>query len=416
MLNPNKLLVVTANLIKDILSLEHSLSYILKNFYRNNNNKYLVSSEVKLVTETIYIFIRNYNKLTAVLPIAKLNDIIIYIWLNYLNITTQDLHKLNLPLNHPNLAKVTILNDIASDTELPKWLLDELLIKHDLDFIRQLATSMELPRSTLSLRVNVAKISRAKALKQLITDGYVASPSVISKYGINLANKPDLSHYELLNNGSLEVQSEASQLAGLLLNPSRGEMVADFGAGSGGKSLLFASIMRDSGRVYAIDNNQTRLKKLLPRSQRAGLNNIYPTLINDEHDPKLQLLANKMDKVFVDAPCSGSGTMGSHPELKLRYQLDDIKQLNKMQLSILVAASKLVKSQGAMVYATCSISSLENTQIIEEFLSLNPSFKIQPAINLLGMSNVCSKDGLFMELFPHIHHTEGFFAALLYKS
>lgn len=411
----SKALATTVTLLKEILSLQYSLSYTLNGFYKQNN-KHLKSSEIRVITDSIYLFLRNYNKLTSSLPLTNLEGIVAFIWFNYLDVDLTTLKGIkNLANLDVSLLDLKPVDNLANTTELPQWLLDDLVLRHSEEFITELANSMEKPLATLSLRVNMIKLSRDKVLKQLLAEGFNVRLSELSKYGIILQNKADLSKHPLVLNGSLEVQSEASQLAGILLNPLRGEMIADFGAGSGGKSLLFAAMMRNTGQVYAIDNNHSRLKNLTPRLQRSGLNNIYPTLINDEYDSKLEILANKMDKVFVDVPCSGSGTLSSNPELKLRYGELSVAKLNQLQLSILTRASKLVKSGGWLVYATCSIAQLENADIIQEFLQQNPNFKLKPAIESLVNNEICSSDGRFMQLYPHVHKTEGFFAALIHR-
>ena len=198
----------------------------------------------------------------------------------------------------------------------------------------------------------------------------------------------------------------------MLLNPKRGEMIVDFCAGSGGKSLIFGMLMKNTGRIYAFDINEKRLNNLSPRLQKSGLSNIYPFLINNENDSKIKRLHNKIDKVFVDAPCSGIGTLRRNPDLKFRQSLRTIEELNIKQLSILNSASKLVKLNGILAYATCSIIPKENQEIINQFLQNNLNFELIDYKNIINNSLLFSSNK-YLQLLPNVHATDGFFIALL---
>jgi 16S rRNA (cytosine967-C5)-methyltransferase len=190
-------------------------------------------------------------------------------------------------------------------------------------------------------------------------------------------------------------------------------MVTDFCAGSGGKTLLIGMLMRNSGRIYAFDVNERRLTNLTPRLARSGLSNVYSQLISNENDTKIKRLAGKMDRVFVDAPCLGLGTLRRNPDLKLRQKEADIAEITVKQLAILTAASSLVKSGGRLVYATCSILAEENQDIITAFLSTHPNFEILEINQVIDVESLTLKDQRYLELSPNIHDTDGFFACVL---
>ena len=198
----------------------------------------------------------------------------------------------------------------------------------------------------------------------------------------------------------------------MLLTPNRHEMVVDFCAGAGGKTLILGMLMRNSGRIYAFDINQQRLDKFLPRLARSGLSNVYPQLISKENDTKVKRLYGKIDRVLVDAPCSGLGTLRRSPELKFRQNAQTVSELNCKQLSILTAASKLLKVGGRLVYATCSILPAENQQIVAKFLEQNSNFRLVNAAEVLNIPQLSFPDG-YLLLLPHLHDTDGFFAALI---
>ena len=159
---------------------------------------------------------------------------------------------------------------------------------------------------------------------------------------------------ELFSSGAIEVQDEGSQLLGYLVAPKRREMVVDFCAGAGGKTLLMGAMMQSQGRLYALDISEKRLKNLAPRLKRSGLSNVHAQIIASENDIKVKRLAGKIDRVLVDAPCSGLGTLRRNPDLKWRQSPRSIDELAVKQQAILSAAATLLKPGGRLVYATCS--------------------------------------------------------------
>jgi 16S rRNA (cytosine967-C5)-methyltransferase len=212
--------------------------------------------------------------------------------------------------------------------------------------------------------------------------------------------------------GAFEVQDEGSQLLGLLLNPKRGEMVADFCAGAGGKTLLLGALMRNTGRLYAFDVSEKRLARLKPRLARSGLSNVHPVKIESERDARIKRLAGKLDRVLVDAPCSGLGTLRRNPDLKWRQTPESVAELAQKQSAILAAAATLLRPGGRLVYATCSLLDEENDQIVDAFLAQRPDFALLPAdhaLEHLGWKDHAPR----LRLFPHRHGTDGFYAALL---
>ena len=151
------------------------------------------------------------------------------------------------------------------------------------------------------------------------------------------------------------MQDEGSQLLALLTGAKRGEMVVDFCAGAGGKTLALGAQMRNTGRLYAFDVSGHRLAALKPRLARSGLSNVYPVQIAHERDDRIKRLAGKIDRVLVDAPCTGLGTLRRNPDLKWRQTPEALAELGDQQRAILAAAARLLKPGGRLVYATCSL-------------------------------------------------------------
>jgi 16S rRNA (cytosine967-C5)-methyltransferase len=221
-----------------------------------------------------------------------------------------------------------------------------------------------------------------------------------------------LQNLPIFKSGGIEVQDEGSQVLAQLLGARRGEMVVDFCAGAGGKTLALGAIMRNTGRLYAFDISEKRLAKLKPRLARSGLSNVHPTVIAHENDAKVKRLAGKIDRVLVDAPCSGLGTLRRNPDVKWRMQPEAIAELNEKQLSILSGASRLVKPGGRLVYATCSILSEENEAIAEQFLATHPAFQLVPVAKVLEEQRIPLEMENYLKMLPQVHNTDGFFAAV----
>src|SRR5256885_319513 len=263
------------------------------------------------------------------------------------------------------------------ECELPDWAIERLSVHYDESALLALAKGLR-QSAPLDLRVNPLKISREAALERLATDGLRAAATPYSPEGIRLAEKPAINQHPLFLEGCIEVQDEGSQLLCHLVAPKRGEMVVDFCAGAGGKTLALGALMRSSGRLYAFDISPKRLAGLQPRLARSGLSNVHPQRIEGVNDARVKRLAGKIERVLVDAPCSGFGTLRRNPDMKWRQTPEDVLGLVEKQKSILAAAARLVKPGGRLVYATCSILEEEKRRGVEDFLP-NAPFSLPPA-------------------------------------
>jgi 16S rRNA (cytosine967-C5)-methyltransferase len=203
---------------------------------------------------------------------------------------------------------------------------------------------------------------------------------------------------------------------GYLVAPRRTDMVVDFCAGAGGKTLLLGALMRSQGRVYAFDVSRRRLARFKPRLARSGLSNVHPVLIAGERDPHVKRLAGKIDRVLVDAPCSGLGTLRRNPDLKWRQSPAAIGELALKQQKILAAAATLVIPGGRIVYATCSVLPEENEAIVDGFLAAHAQFAIGDAAAELARAGIALDTGAMLRLAPHRHGCDGFFAAVLERA
>jgi 16S rRNA (cytosine967-C5)-methyltransferase len=301
---------------------------------------------------------------------------------------------------------------IAAD--LPDWLWERLGEVYGES--RRAALAKALGQAApFDLRVNVLKATREEALAALTADGLAVTVTPYAPFGLRVTGRPQLAKHAWLVDGRIEVQDEGSQLVAHLLAPRRTDMVVDFCAGAGGKTLALGSLMRSQGRLYAFDVVDKRLAKLKPRLARSGLSNVHPELIASERDVRVKRLAGKVDRVLVDAPCTGFGTLRRNPDLKWRHGPEALAELTAKQASILAAAATLVKPGGRLVYATCSILPEENEAIVQGFLERHPAFASVDAASELARLKIPLDTGATLKVAPDTHGCDGFFAAILQR-
>ncbi len=300
----------------------------------------------------------------------------------------------------------------AVKLDVPDWLHDRLAAQYG-DQLEALMSALNRP-APLDLRIS--RMSREAVLENLSADGIEGEPTPYSPWGLRLKGKPSLNKEPMFVDGVIEVQDEGSQLLALLTGAKRGEMVCDFCAGAGGKTLALGAMMKNTGRLYAFDVAEKRLANLKPRLARSQLSNVQPQLIANENDAKIKRLAGKFDRVLVDAPCSGLGTLRRNPDLKWRQTPESVAELTLKQAAILHSAARLVKTGGRLVYATCSLLPDENEAIVETFLAAHPEFTLKPAGLMLAEQNVTLEMADYLRLDPRTHGTDGFFAAVLERT
>jgi 16S rRNA (cytosine967-C5)-methyltransferase len=308
----------------------------------------------------------------------------------------------------------------AVRAEVPMWLFQRVTVQyHDAEALLESLTQA----APLDLRVNTIKTDRNAVLAELRPLGRGGAGAAATRYspdGIRLHDKPALTRWPIYKDGLVEVQDEGSQLVARLSAPRRGMMVVDFCAGAGGKTLALGSLMKSTGRIYAFDINAKRLAGLGPRLARSGLSNVHTVAIRSASDARVKRLAGKIDRVIVDAPCSGSGTLRRNPDLKWRFDETELARLTGVQAELLRAAARLVKAGGRLVYATCSVLSVENQDVVTAFLAEHSDFKPRPAAEILYEQNIrideAERFAPWLVLLPHLHETDGFFAAALERT
>ncbi|MDB5965241.1 MAG: RsmB/NOP family class SAM-dependent methyltransferase [Polaromonas sp.] len=416
-MHPKALLDSCSELLKQVLKFEHPADMVLSRYFREFR---LGPRERATVAETIYGVLRKKNLYTylaqhgsgpperrlAILGFAADRDFL----LGALSDAEKDW------LGRCDQVKPEDLMELHRHN-LPQWLVEPLKEQLGDDFW-PLVESLNAPAG-LDMRVNILKDKRADIQKELAKAGLKTSVTPYSPWGLRLADKSQLGKLDAFTRGAIEVQDEGSQLLALLVDAKRGEMVVDFCAGAGGKTLALGATMRSTGRLYAFDTSGHRLDALKPRLARSGLSNVHPVAIAHERDDRIKRLAGKIDRVLVDAPCSGLGTLRRNPDLKWRQNPKAIAELVAKQTAILESAARLLKPGGRLVYATCSILKEENEAIAEAFGAAHPEFSLleaQAVLTALGVEHadtLCR--GPYLRLWPYLHKTDGFFAALWQK-
>ncbi|MFZ5523705.1 MAG: RsmB/NOP family class I SAM-dependent RNA methyltransferase [Pseudomonadota bacterium] len=405
--------------LRAILPLAHPADTTLRYFFKNER---IGSNERELVAETVFGVLRHRLLLehacagsTSSETATPRRMALAYL----LRFGGYNLREIEPVLKRDEKEWLATVKGIKIETlplsvqaELPEWLVEKMKRAYSDADILTIGLSMQ-QGAPLDIRVNTLLARREDVLQQLHDKKIEATVTPYSPIGIRLKEKIPLNKDALFTEGKIEVQDEGSQLLGFLLAPKRNDMVVDFCAGAGGKTLMLAAMMSSQGRLYAMDVSEKRLANLKPRLKRSGASNIQPMLISHENDLKVKRLAGKIDRVLVDAPCSGLGTLRRNPDLKFRQSPDSIAELTVKQAAILTSASRLLKKAGRLVYATCSILPEENQHIVQSFIEKHPDFVLLPAGEVLQQQKIALECGDYLELRPHIHGTDGFFAAVL---
>ncbi len=388
---------------------------LLSDFFRDN--KSLGQRDRALIADTVYAALRRRRLLEHVTPRATPREMALA---TLVKLQGVGLSQIESALKGEEKTWLAQLKARDLDTlpfgiraDLPDWVIEKLRRSMDDEAILALARGLQ-QSAPLDLRVNTLKAPREAVLERLAYDEMEANPTRHSPLGVRLTQKPALNKHPMFLDGAVEVQDEGSQILGMLMEPRRGEMIVDFCAGAGGKTLQLGAAMNSSGRLYAFDVSDKRLANLAPRLKRSGLSNVFPQRISGENDPKVKRLRGKIDRVLVDAPCTGLGTLRRNPDLKQRQSLEGLAELNVKQRAILAAAAALVKPGGRLVYGTCSLLAEENEDIVSDFLAHHSEFALIPAAEVLkrqGVTIAGTTD--FLRLAPHLHETDGFFAAVM---
>ncbi len=302
--------------------------------------------------------------------------------------------------------------------ECPDWIASRLASTFSSHYESCLSCLKE--EASFDLRLNpIRKLKQDSVIKSLSAFGLETRKTPYSPLGLRSESKLRIEGTELFKTGAIEIQDEGAQLAALLVGVAPGMQVADFCAGVGGKTLIMAALMANKGRVLAMDVSRSRLNKAANRISRAGLHNVERKVLTNSNHHLLKRLSKRFDRVLVDVPCTGTGTWRRNPDLRFRYEENDLLSIIKVQDNILRNAARLTKPGGRLVYVTCSLLWEENQERVFKFIKQRPDYYQIPikdvwreTVSALG-GGVCPTADKTLRLTPDQHGTDGFFVAVL---
>ncbi len=290
----------------------------------------------------------------------------------------------------------------------PQWMVKRWLQRFGQEATQQFLLANN-ERPGLSLRINRLKIEPGYFLKMLDQQQISYTGSSHLEYFVKVKTLSKIGQMDLFRNGMFTIQDESAALPCLLLAPLPGDRVIDLCAAPGGKTTNMAEIMRNEGEIIAIDKYEAKLNLIKASCERLGLRNVRLRAAD-----ATTLDAELADKVLLDAPCSGLGVLAKKPDIKWKRDIADIERLTHTQTAMIENAARLVKPGGVLVYSTCTCEPEENQDIVRGFLTHHPEFRLDDAKQFIS-HHLVTQDG-FVETFPHLHGTDGSFAARLVKA
>ena len=312
----------------------------------------------------------------------------------------------------PNPAARSV-DEIAVEYSHPVWLVRRWIDELGLDAARDLMRANN-QRAPLSLRVNLLRGSREELLQRFTAAGIQSATGGYSPQAVLVQPAGAVENLPGFSTGLFQVQGEASQLIGFLLAPMPGERVLDACAAPGGKTAHLAELMNDRGELIAIDRSAPGIEKIRRNLARLEIRSVR-VMQADAGDDLPGLEPESCDRILLDAPCSGLGTLRAHPEIKWQRTESDVQRLSRLQAKLLRRAALNLKPGGVMVYSTCTLSRAENERNIELFLTEHREFELEEAARYLPLQARHMVQGAFYQALPQRDGTDGFFAARLRK-
>ncbi|HWM84902.1 MAG TPA: RsmB/NOP family class I SAM-dependent RNA methyltransferase [Kofleriaceae bacterium] len=307
---------------------------------------------------------------------------------------------------------------IARAHSLPDWLAQTLVAERGADTAAELAAALN-QRAPMTVRANLLAGDADELVAQLTREGVASHRGQLAQAAVLVDGRTNLFAQGGFRSGKFEAQDEASQLVAELVAPPPRSRAVDYCAGAGGKSLALAAMLGNRGRVVACDVDRRKLAELRRRARRAGATNIQTielTGLEAAPPPPLVRIEGACERVLVDAPCSGIGALRRNPEARWRLVAADLERMPVLQLAIARRALELVAPGGRLVYATCTMLRAENQGVVERLMSERSDLEVVPIKDVWGSARAASitdPSGAYLELLPHVHGTDGFFAAVL---
>jgi 16S rRNA (cytosine967-C5)-methyltransferase len=407
-MNRSSQILIVTELLNTFFQSLMPFDLLMSKFFRNN--KWIGAHERREIAELSYGVFRKYEKLRFFT--AKITaDIGLFLTLVFLKTEEgllsddeiiaifKEKRKLSA-FEQRFLESINIAASLPLYAQLnyPQWLEPYLRRAFaDGDLSKEMLALNE--KASIDLRVNQLKSSKDEVKKMLEAQGIHVKETPFVKNGLRVISGKISKSNEVISKGFAEIQDEGSQLVAEICDAHPGNTVVDFCAGAGGKTLAIAAAMQNKGRIFALDKYEYRLENAKLRFRRAGVSNVFCQEINSKWIKRHLECA---DIVLVDAPCSGTGTWRRNPDMRAKFSQKDLDELLTVQAEILDSAQRLVKKNGKLVYATCSILKEENDDQIEKFLMRHGA-------------TIWKQDKL-LRLSPAQSDTDGFFAAVLLRS
>jgi 16S rRNA (cytosine967-C5)-methyltransferase len=305
------------------------------------------------------------------------------------------------------------LDHIAVCFSHPHWMVRRWLDQWGVDETISLCQAdNQIP--PLTMRVNTLKTGRDEVINRLQEEKIVAAPTTFSPVGLIIHDPPSLASWGLFQEGWFQVQDEAAQLVSFILAPRPGERVLDLCAAPGGKTTHAAQAMGDQGEIVAVDKSPARLALLQENCCRLGISIVKMMALDAASE--LPFPPRSFDRVLVDAPCTGLGTLRRNPDGRWRVTEADITRLQRLQGQIMAQAAPMLKQGGVLVYSTCTTMAEENEGVIEPFLFEQEGFHLEGVASYLppGCEGLTDAQG-YLRTYPQRHGIDGFFAARMRK-
>jgi len=301
----------------------------------------------------------------------------------------------------------------ATRLSYPTWLMEAWVADYGAADATALAEAMN-QRAPLAVRVNTTRIGRDTLIAQLGEEHVTARAAPLSPVGLVFETRVNAFGLSAFRDGLFEVMDEGSQLVADLVAPPPGGRVLDACAGAGGKTLALGAALANKGRVLALDTDGKKLEELRRRARRAGLTNVQAKPVGAGTGDVAKAVTGTYDRVLVDAPCSGLGTLRRNPEARWRLRPAEVDGFPARQVALMINYAPLTAVGGRLIYATCTVNRRENEGVVERFLAERDDFVPVPVKEIWGRERAEKLgDGMTLQLYPQRHDTDGFFAAVL---
>jgi 16S rRNA (cytosine967-C5)-methyltransferase len=409
---------------------------LLGDFFRAN--KGCGSSDRRLIAETVYGVLRHAGRLSSVLSwpvrwdgttagLAEPKTLVSCYLITVLGVEPRDMieplpflskDRLNASLGEMAKVQEQSAEWLSVSSSLPLWLAIRWVAEMGFAEAKAVADSLLVP-APLTIRTNTLKGDRKALMQWLELEGLAPEPCRLSPDAISLERRLNLFEMKAFADGFFEVQDEGSQLIAQMAKPKPGQLVVDGCAGGGGKTLQMAAMMENKGMLYALDTHERRLADLPKRTRRAGVHNVRTQAIGSNRGREVTKLFGKADVVLVDAPCSGSGVLRRNPDSRWKLGEERVVELVALQRTILEGYVPMLKVGGRLVYATCSLLQEENEEQVAWLLAAHPNLQLVNASEHFakhGLKEAAAAVGDMMNLRPHRHGTDGFFAAIVERT